>query len=135
MPAPSSAEEGPVSASQVPANGRDLADWLGKLFPEFRNGLETSPWIVAGRELTPHAVCMVFTHFYRRAMPGAGAAKLVALFRDIEAIMVADPAGHGAVGSAISTCFIENIADDAVGTASREYMGPETRAFFDSWRG
>lgn len=119
----------------VPSNASELVDWLTGLFPAFPGHLAASPFIDPHEELTPHRVCMVFTHFYRDGVPDYGAPEVAELFGGIESIIAADRIGYLPVGNAVCTCFLENIGGDAAGELSRRHMGGYTLEFFDGWHG
>lgn len=112
---------------------KELRELFERFFPAFSAALIDSYYMADDGSFTPHGICAEFSDFYRQNSVDLASSDKADLFRTIEGIVASDSDDRNPLANALCTCFLENISCTEAGEASRQLMGPASRAYFDYW--
>jgi hypothetical protein len=112
----------------------DLLKFLTSLYPGFLVQWESAGNLHRdGEQFTVSGVCSEFSQYFQNHALPFNAQKAESLFKEIEHYVASNLNDENSVGSALCTCFLENIALSRAGDASVPFMGPASRKFFEHW--
>lgn len=111
----------------------DLLEFFISIFPEFEAvwNAETN-YFRDNNFYTAHGICSEFSHYFRENYREFSRQQLFLLFNKIEE-NVGIQEEEDEIDNALSTCFLENIAQTESGDYTKQFMGKNSKEYFSYW--
>jgi hypothetical protein len=114
----------------------ELLAQLSEILPAFLTVWEESLFVGDDGSFTVHSVFAELSSYVGAHFADFDERTRSKLFRYVEGCVTTDIHSEAGVSNAACTCFLENIAGEGeFSQVVSQYLGPESRKYFEQWNG